>query len=598
MNLACIEGFFQPAARLVNMSAIPEFTVTGNGLKQLAGFPQLESLSLGGPWIDNAGMDYVTACHNLKKLFLQYTKIGDKGFGHIGRLGKLERLTLDSHFVTDQGMAHLTSLRNLNHIELRASRVTDETLKHISKIASITRFDLSGSGYPGVRIGRNFTGAGYTHLASMPNLKTLWLNNADVSWTELRGLKQLDSMHLMMPTMSADDVRRLQRALPDTRVGATWGYGSVVPIQFGEQPAHPANEETRKSAQSEAKAATPTEPPLALSKTNGKAAKPDGKRVDMGVVVAEHVLLLDGKKIITWDELEKRIAALPDPSLAYPHFYSTRGAHEAGIYPKAKEKIWHLHKKFKLKGHSEGSLGARADFRYDRIETAKDLVPDERLRIEGRVVDGKGEPIADAEVLLVNFVDISIPFNSYEVALVEGRVRNQLGHVMTRSDAKGQFVLYPPKDMKSYVVALHPTAGFTLQRGKQLSNGGKIRLIPWASLESRFDGGAAQQQGATLSTLVREKDGFPEVGFSQYWSDLKKDPPAGVFRFTHVPPIFATTISRSFPDKQGGSFTSPGATVSLLPGESRRLDLAPMSNKQQEWLEQIREMSRSRGKTK
>ncbi len=201
--------------------------ITGNGLKKLASFPQLESLSLGGPWFDDTGMDYVTACHNLKQLFLRYTKIGDKGFRHIGKLEKLERLPLDSHFVTDAGLAHLTSLKHLKHIELRASSVTDETLKHISKISSLTRLDLSGSGYTGVSIGRNFAGTGYTHLAAMPNLKTLWLYNADVRWTELRGLKQLDSMVLMMPTMSADDVRRLQQALPDTRISATWGDKSV-----------------------------------------------------------------------------------------------------------------------------------------------------------------------------------------------------------------------------------------------------------------------------------------------------------------------------------------------------------------------------------
>ena len=335
-----------------------------------------------------------------------------------------------------------------------------------------------------------------------------------------------------------------------------------------------------------------TSPPLPA-----KVANPVGKRVDLEVVVAKHVLLLDGKKIISWDELEKRIAALPDPSQAYPHFYITRGVMEADTYNKAKEKIWHLHKKFKLKGHSEGSLWPRADFRYDRIKTAKDLVADESLRAEGRVVDGKGELIADAEVLLIAPVDKSIPYKSYHVALVEGRVRNQLEHVMTRSDAKGQFVLYPPKDMKSYVVALHPTAGFTLQRGKQLFDGGNIRLMPWASLESRFDGGEAQQQGASLSTRVREKDGFPEVVFNQDSNSqkgVKKDSPAGMFRFTHVPPIFATTISRMFPGEQGSSFSSTGATVGLLPGESRRLDLAPMSNKQQEWLERIRNMSRSR----
>jgi len=206
--------------------------ITGDGLKHLANFPQLESLSLGGPWFNDAGMEHVAKCRNLRQLFLVYTKIGDEGFQHVGKLGKLERLTLDSHFVTDAGLAHLTSLENLKHIELRASRVTDESLKHISKIASLARLDLSGSGYPGVRIGRNFTGTGYACLAAMPNLTTLYLNNADVGWTELRGLKQLKSMALLMPTMSEDDVRQLQRALPDTYVSAMWGGTSVPPLQM------------------------------------------------------------------------------------------------------------------------------------------------------------------------------------------------------------------------------------------------------------------------------------------------------------------------------------------------------------------------------
>ncbi|MBN2294292.1 MAG: DUF1549 domain-containing protein [Pirellulales bacterium] len=320
------------------------------------------------------------------------------------------------------------------------------------------------------------------------------------------------------------------------------------------------------------------------------------KRVDLGIIVARHVLLLDGKKIITWDELEKRIAALPDPAWVHPHFYITRGAREAGIYPVAKEKIWHLHKKFKLKGHSEGSLWPRSDFRYDQIKTEKDLVPNVLLRVEGRIVDNKGRPVADADVFLVAPVDKTIPYKSYHIALVDGRVRNQLEHIMTRSDEKGRFELYPPKDTKCYVVALHPTAGFTLQQGKQLSNG-KLQLMPWANLESRFGGEKAQQQGASLSTQVQEKDGYPEVIFNQdsnSQKSSKKDTPAGMFRFAHVPPIFNTTISRVFPDKQGTSFSSPGVTVSLLPGESRRQDLGPMSDKRLEMLEWIRKESRSR----
>ena len=167
----------------------------------------------------------------------------------------------------------------------------------------------------------------------------------------------------------------------------------------------------------------------------------------MPVVIARHVMLLDGKEIITWAELEKRIAALPDPSQAYPHFYTTRGAHEAGFYKTAKEKIWRLHRKFKLKGHSEGSLGPQADFRYDRVKTAADLVPNKELRVEGQVVDSKGEPVTGAEVLLVEPVDKSIPYKSYEVALVEGHVRNPLpirNHPV--QTIKGNFRSIPPRN--------------------------------------------------------------------------------------------------------------------------------------------------------
>jgi hypothetical protein len=129
-------------------------------------------------------------------------------------------------------MAYLTSLRRLTHLELRASHVGDLSLKHIGGLKSLIYLNLSGSGEPGVHIGRNFTGAGYAHLAKLPNLERMSLNNADVRWTELQSLKQVAVLNMLMSTMSQDDVRQLQKALPDTRVSAAWGGGSVRPIQL------------------------------------------------------------------------------------------------------------------------------------------------------------------------------------------------------------------------------------------------------------------------------------------------------------------------------------------------------------------------------
>ena len=299
-------------------------------------------------------------------------------------------------------------------------------------------------------------------------------------------------------------------------------------------------------------------------------------------------MLLDGKEIITWPKLEERIASLPDPRLAHPHFYVTRGAREAGAEKLARQWRWRLHRTFKLKGHSVGSLWPRSDFRFDRIKTAADLVPDKKLRVEGRVLDRNGKPLANAEVLLIIPVDESISYKAYHVALVEGRVRNQLEHVMTHSDKEGRFFLHPPKEGNYYIVAVHPAGGFRLIRSTQFVLNGEVKVIPWGALISLIEKEEGLQQEVSLSTSVRESKGWPEVVFNQYWSDLKQKQPTEIFGFTHVPPIYRTQISRNFQDKKGVSIGLPAASVSLLPGEARQLGLGPLSEQQKALLERRR----------
>jgi hypothetical protein len=217
--------------------------------------------------------------------------------------------------------------------------------------------------------------------------------------------------------------------------------------------------------------------------------------------------------------------------------------------------------------------------RYDRIKEPTDLAPDESLRIEGKVVDQDGVPVESVAVLLVPPVDESISYKSYDIALVEGRVRNQLEHVMTYSDVAGRFVIYPPKDEPYYVIALHHDSGFSLTGDEGFIEDQQLRLLKWASLTSGFSK-EPEEQEASLRTRIAEAGGRPEIVFNQYWSDLKNKGPTLVFSFTHVPPIFDTMISRSFAQGEGTSISLPGASVSLLPGESRRLDLGPLSEQQ------------------
>ncbi len=343
-----------------------------------------------------------------------------------------------------------------------------------------------------------------------------------------------------------------------------------------------------------------TEPPAQDSSRNTDptaktAKKSEGQTVKLPIVVAKHVLLLNGKEIITWDGLDKRIAALADPSNAMPQFYFTSGARESGAAEVAKQFIWELHKKYKLQGHSEGSLWPRAGIRYDRVETEADL-HDESRRVQGRVLDAQNKPIADAEVIVIPPVDESISYKAVNIALVEGRVRNRLDEIITDTNSEGRYILYLPKGQDHcYILALHPNAGIALIRfGDWQANEDVMRMLPWAKLEISVGAEAGTVQSVSLSTRLRDHDGYPELVLSQYWSDLKQTKTTNNFQYSHVPPIWQTSISRDFAEPGGGTTGLDAASVSLLPGESRQIGLGTLSDKQREWLKQLRDGQQQR----
>ena len=233
-------------------------------------------------------------------------------------------------------------------------------------------------------------------------------------------------------------------------------------------------------------------------------------------------------------------------------------------------------------------------FRYDKIRGEADLVPDESLRASGIVLDSQKKPVAGAEVVLVTPVDDSIPYKGHETTFVEGRLRNPLDEVVTDTDADGRFAIFPPKGQKYFILVLHPSGGFNTARDEDLRKDPNVHLLPWAALISELEPEPGSKQTASLSTQLRANDGYPEVEITQYWSDLKREKPTNVFSFTHVPPIFQTSISRDIAGPDGGATGLNTASVSLLPGESRRINLGPLSDKQREWLKELRDMQQKR----
>lgn len=312
------------------------------------------------------------------------------------------------------------------------------------------------------------------------------------------------------------------------------------------------------------------------------------------VVIAQHLMLLNGRQPITWDELNTKFAELKNPSQVQPTFYITRGAMAARQmeeFIKFRNRV--LRKGFQFHGFSQGSLSARADYYYDHIQTEADLQPDPTDKLTGRIVDLNGKPVTDAEVVLITSVPESISYKTYEMALVQGRIRNPLEHRMTRSNSQGEFTLYPPAGEKYYIMALHPEQGFKFDSNESFASQKEIKLLHWSGLKVNLAKVPEETQTVNLSTRVDARAGWPEISINQYWSDLPVEAQKQQFAYHYIPPINQTLISRNFHNEDGSSIGLAGVSVSLLPEEVREISLGPLSKQQLQQLESIRKRSSS-----
>ncbi len=311
------------------------------------------------------------------------------------------------------------------------------------------------------------------------------------------------------------------------------------------------------------------------------------------VVIAQHLMLLNGRQPITWDELNTKFAELKNPSKVQPTFYITRGAMAARRmedFLKFRSRV--LRKGFQFHGFSQGSLSARADYYYDHIQAEADLQPDPADKLTGRIVDLNGKPVADAEVVLITSVPESISYKTYEMALVQGRIRNPIEHRMTRSNPQEEFTLYPPAGEKYYIMALHPEQGFKFDSNEYFASQNEIKLLHWSGLKVNLAKVPEETQTVNLSTRVDARAGWPEISINQYWSDLPAEAQKQQFAYHHIPPINQTLISRVFQNEKGGSIGLAGVSVSLLPEEVREISLGPLSRQQSQQLELMRNRSR------
>ncbi|HET6880896.1 MAG TPA: carboxypeptidase regulatory-like domain-containing protein [Pirellulales bacterium] len=298
------------------------------------------------------------------------------------------------------------------------------------------------------------------------------------------------------------------------------------------------------------------------------AATPAAAARSLDIVIAEHVILWDGR-IRTWDEVvtELREIRKTKGEPIHPHFHFTLGAYSAGKFETCKAKVWELYEElFQPAGMSYRSMSPKAAPRYDAIRKAEDLVSDPSTLRSGIVVEN-GQPEADVLVVLV-------PENGVWPLVLKAdlTLRDPLDDIWTTTDENGRFTLpIPPANVPGdvgeplrYSLAAFSPTGYRLAKMPAEDEGTKIiNLQPLSRIE------LTPGEGKPQRIDLRLDGGLPDTspGLTIYEIDLRDKTLA-----LSLPPG-RITVDRSFRHEDGSSRGYPAETVRLGPGDRRKVTL-------------------------
>jgi internalin A len=200
--------------------------VTAEGLKALAGAPELRELFLWNFPMNDEGVKHIAAMKGLRALFLYNTPVSDDGLKRLAALSGLEYLDLSSwdSRITAAGVKHLAALKELRFLNLRYAKVSDEgaralggltklrslgvaatwltndSLKHLANLTDLERLDIMGNSA--------LTVEAFEPLTRMTKLKML-----HVAGTKMYGTPERDRQLAV-----------LRKALPKCEISTEGGY--------------------------------------------------------------------------------------------------------------------------------------------------------------------------------------------------------------------------------------------------------------------------------------------------------------------------------------------------------------------------------------
>ena len=307
--------------------------------------------------------------------------------------------------------------------------------------------------------------------------------------------------------------------------------------------------------------------PAGDNETTRTAPRQPGEKRSPEIIVAEHVILMDGR-LVTPPEVDDRLRRLAAGGPTHPEFYFTHGALHAGKWQEWHDRALDLHRELRFTpGFSLGSTSVLASGRYDAIRTAGDLRPDPSRRIEGTARWADGRPAAGATVVFrerSGWESLAI-----SICLHEGGLRLPLDEVWTRTDEQGRFAVYPARDDFSLAV-LHPN-GFAAADARQVRRGEPIVLKPWATIDLTLRRSPDRAIGASLNVCASPAPDAVPLNFDAQLETGEESRVSSRLRM----PSGAITVSTMIPVGEGVSVSVSRATFQLGPGEARQIELGP-----------------------
>jgi hypothetical protein len=217
------DGDFQQIAALRHLKMLS----LGNGLNderlaQLSRLAELEYLQTNLAQITDEGVRPLARLKNLKnlKFFHPGPSFTGAGLIHLATLPNLERLTVAGSLAfNDDGMAAVAKLTGLKELRTWHAGPTNEGVKKLSQLKHLKSLHL------GQRLTYKQpacpTDETIGILAEMKSLESLHLDEARLTFTALRQLKQLTSLKKLILggiDIPREEVERLQREMPQVQI--------------------------------------------------------------------------------------------------------------------------------------------------------------------------------------------------------------------------------------------------------------------------------------------------------------------------------------------------------------------------------------------